>query len=81
MINEIAARPFPYYSLNHEQEAYIAPLQAKIGRYVDESIALWVMGEKKITDESFAEFESTLKEMGLDDFMTFWQDVLDTQKK
>ena len=81
MINEIAARPFPYYSLNHEQEAYIAPLQAKIGRYVDESIALWVMGEKKITDESFAEFESTLKEMGLDDFMAFWQDVLDTQKK
>ena len=40
-----------------------------------------IRDEKKITDESFAEFESTLKKMGLDDFMTFWQDVLDTQKK
>lgn len=80
MINDIATRPFPHYSLNYEQEAYIAPLQSKLGRYVDEAIAFWVLGEKDISDESFAEFESTLNELGLEDFMTFWQDVLDAQK-
>jgi len=79
IINAIATRPFPYYSLTYEQEASIAPLQSKIGRYVDESLALWVMGEKEISEESFAEFENTLNEMGLADFMAFWQGIYDTQ--
>ena len=81
IVNAVATRPFPYFTLSYAQEAVVGPLQAKIGRYVDESILHWVTGEEPITDESFAAFESTLNEMGLQEFMAFWQDVLDAQKK
>ena len=44
---------------------------------MDEQLARWVLGEEEISNESFAEFERQLNEMGLESFMTFWQDVLD----
>ena len=77
IINAVAERPFPYYSLTSAQEAEIAPLQMAIGRLVDESIGRWVTGETPINDESFANFEKELKEAGLEEFMTFWQSILD----
>ena len=78
-INAIAKRAFPYYALTYAQQDEIAPLQAKIGRYVDTQIALWVLGEEAITDEAFAAFEATLNEYGLNDFMAFWQNIFNTQ--
>lgn len=77
LVNAVAERPFPYYALTYEQEEEIAPLQAKIGRLVDESLARWVLGETEISDESFADFENALNEAGLEEFMAFWQNVLD----
>jgi hypothetical protein len=77
IINAVAERPFPYYSLTFAQEAEIAPLQMKIGRLVDESIGRWITGETLIDDESFSNFEKELKEAGLEDFMAFWQNILD----
>ena len=71
--------PFPYYTLTREQEAQIAPLQAEIGYYVDMQLARWVLGEEEITDESFSQFEQHLNELGLDQFLAFWQDILDRQ--
>jgi len=76
VLGEQAVRPFPYYALTAEQEKEIAPLQSRIGRLVDESIARWVMGETEISDASFAAFEQALQEAGLQAFMAFWQDVL-----
>ena len=72
-----AQRPFPYYSLTKAQQEEIAPLQAAIGRLVDESIARWVLGEVEITDASFAQFGQDLNDAGLPAFMAFWQKILD----
>ena len=58
---------------------YITPLQNQIGYYVDMQLAQWVLGEKEISDESFREFETTLDEMGLNDFLAFWQGILNAQ--
>ena len=77
--SEYVRMPFPYYTLTREQEAEIAPLQAEIGYYVDMQLARWVLGEEEISDESFAQFEQQLNELGLDRFLAFWQDVLDRQ--
>lgn len=77
LVNAAAQRPFPYYALTAEQEAYIAPLQSRLGRLVDESIARWVNGETEISDQSFAVFEQALQAAGLTEFMQFWQAVLD----
>ena len=79
LIDPYAVRAFPHYALTYAQEAEIAPLQARIGRYVDTQIALWVLGEQEISDETFAAFENTLSEYGLSDFMTFWQNIYDAQ--
>lgn len=71
-----AVMPFPYYTLTAEQEQKIAPLQAQIGYYVDMQIARWVLGEEEISDQSFAAFEEKLKEMDIDGFLAFWQEIL-----
>lgn len=77
--SQYVRRPFPYYTLIQAQMDEIAPLQVKIGTYVDMQLARWVLGEEEISDASFAQFESTLNEMGLNDFLAFWQRVLDQQ--
>lgn len=81
LVTDVALEPFPAYALSLEQEAAIAPLQSAIGRYVDESIARWVLGEWEITDTQFAVFVQELNGRGLQEFMTFWQDILDTRKE
>lgn len=81
LINEVAERPFPYYALTYAQQEEIAPLQRNIGVYVDTCMSRWVLGELEISDETFAEFENTLNEMGLKDFMAFWQSIYDIQCK
>lgn len=68
--------PFPYYTLSQEQSEKIAPLQEKLGYYVDMQLARWVLGEEEISDGSFAAFEAKLRELGLEEFLDFWQDVL-----
>ena len=52
-------------------------MQKAIGRYVDESIARFVIGEWEISDERFALFETELQNLGLEQFLSFWQAVLD----
>lgn len=74
---QYVVRPFPYVFLSREQQAKIAPLQAKIGEYVDVTLARWVLGEEEISDEAFARFEEKLYELGLQEFLDFWQNVLD----
>lgn len=77
LVGAVAAVPFPPYALTEEQEAYILPLQNAIGRFVDESIARWVIGEWETSDDVFKRFEQELYDRGLSEFMAFWQDVLD----
>ncbi len=77
LVSALALDPFPPFSLTRAQEEEIAPLQASLGRYVDESIARFVLGEWETGDEQFSEFEAELKALGLDQFLSFWQDVLD----
>ena len=69
--------PFPYYTLTREQESKVTALQNEIGYYVDMQLARWVLGEEEISDETFAAFENKLQELGLNDFLAFWQDILD----
>ncbi len=68
--------PFPYYTLTREETEKVTAMQNQLGYYVDMQIARWVLGEEEISDESFSAFEAELRELGLDDFLAFWQDVL-----
>ncbi len=80
-LGEIAVLPYPVVTLTADQEAQIAPLQSEIGRYVDESIARFVLGEVPLNDETWQTYKEMLDEMGLKGFVDFWQDVLNAYSK
>lgn len=72
-----AVMPFPYYSLTPEQSAYIAPLQNKLGAYVDTMMGRFIIGDVKLNDINYQQFTDTLAEMGTEEFLAFWQTVLE----
>ncbi len=81
LVADIATDPFPPFSLTYGQEEKLAPLQKAIGRYVDESIARWVLGEWTVDDASFKSFELELDRLGLQEFMMIWQGLLDVNQE
>ena len=68
--------PFPTsYTLTLEESAQLRPLQSELGRYVDESLARFVLGEAELNDESIAQFRQTIREKGMQEMIDFWQNV------
>ena len=74
-VASVARDPFPVFPLSSAEREAIAPLQAALGRYVDESIARFVLGETEVTDEAFAAFEQELITLGVHEFVALWQDA------
>jgi putative aldouronate transport system substrate-binding protein len=74
--------PFPYsYVLSSDQHDFIDPLQAELGRYVDESIAKFVLGELDVnSQEELDAFYAGLKDRGVEKFTSFWQEIYDQQR-
>jgi len=73
--------PFPYYYvLTQKQSSAVNPLQLALGKYIDESIARFATGELDIhSQEDIQTFYNTLDELGVQEFITFWQDIYDQQ--
>ncbi|MDD3334589.1 MAG: extracellular solute-binding protein [Eubacteriales bacterium] len=69
--------PFPTYSLTEEQNAEVLALQNELGRYVDECLARFVLGEVEMTDETIAEFKQGLLDRGSEQMTGFWQKIAD----
>ena len=72
---QTATLPFPLFTLTKEQQDFIAPMQMEIGRFVDESLARFVLGETPLTEESWQDYLLTLEDMGLSSFTAFWQQL------
>ncbi len=78
-LGQVATLPFPQFTLSKEQLETISPMQLEIGRYVDESLAKFVIGETDLNDETWQEYLDNLDGMGLSPFVSFWQKVLSEQ--
>ena len=75
-------RPFPAYTLTTAQEDEIAPVQAELGRYVDESLARFVTGEWNAhSDTAIAAYQDGLAQHGKDGLIAFWQGIADSLTK
>ena len=72
--------PFPTeYTLTPAQEDEITPLQNTLGRYVDESLAKFVLGEwDASSDTAITAYREGLAQNGRDALVTFWQQIADT---
>lgn len=68
---------FPDLPFTREQALQIAPLQLKIGKYVDESIARFVLGEWETSKEQFASFRAELKALGAEELVQIFQKMYD----
>lgn len=70
-------RAFPYYTLTAEESAQILPLQNRLGRYVDEGLARFVLDEVELTDENIAAFRQGLRDCGMEEMLSLWQPIAD----
>lgn len=71
--------PYPYYHLTKEQAAFIAPLQMELGAYVDTMMGQFIRGDVELNDQTWAQFETTLYDMGVTEFIAFWQQILEAR--
>lgn len=76
-LSQVSVLPFPDIPLTQEEASAIAPLQAALGRYVDEAIARFVLGEWATDDAQFAAFREELYSLGLSQFLALWQGMYD----
>ncbi len=79
-INKLCELPFPDIHLTAEQTARVIALQNKLGLEVDLQSGRWIIGEDELTDASVAAFREKLDSLGLPEFMSFWQQLLDQSK-
>lgn len=76
-VADIATLPFPDRLLSAAEQERVLPLQMKLARFVDESIARFVLGEWDVSDEQLDAFDAQLYELGLEEFLAFWQEIYD----
>lgn len=81
MVASYAREPFPPFSLSNAQEQEVLPLQNALGRYVDESIGRWVLGEWETSQAQFDLFYQGLEERGLPGFLAFWQNIYQVEDR
>lgn len=81
-LQKVLVSPFPYYYvLSSDQRNQIDPLQLVLGRYVDESIAKFTLGElDPNSGDDINAFYAGLSERGVQDFVTAWQEIYDQQR-
>ena len=66
---------FPDLPLTREQLDSLAPLQATIGKYVDESIGRFVLGEWDTSPAQFEAFRTELHALGAEKLVSIFQEL------
>ncbi len=74
-VAKTATLPFPDIPFTKEQVARIAPLQHQIGKFVDESIARFVLGEWPLTTEQFQAFKDELNTLGVQELISSFEEI------
>lgn len=81
-LHALTVRPFPLCTLYAAQLDALAPLQATLGRYVDESLARFTLGEWNPDDAAAVQaYREGLEANGQEAMVTLWQDIQDSLTK
>ncbi len=72
-VSRFAQLPYPCVTLNREDEARVAALQAVIAPYAEKTMAAFVTGDLEINDENWKAFGEELERLGLSEMMGIWQ--------
>ncbi len=69
-------KPFPSVWLNLEENDYILNMQNNLGKYVDEALIRFIIGEYELSNENWNKFITSLDEYHIKEFIDFWQNKL-----
>lgn len=73
----VSTQPMPPLYPTAEQLAAADALQEALGAHVDTEIARFITGERPLSPEEFAVFQQELLDMGAQDLVAVWQEVVD----
>lgn len=68
--------PYPPVTLSAADEQRIAEIQKDLSRYAERSMARFVTGDIKLTDENWDTFCRTVTEKGLQEMIGIWQNAI-----
>ena len=76
-LKRVSVEPYPLVCLTEEQEARVAEIQLPLGRYVERTMAWFVVGDLELNDQNWETFCRTAEGLGLSEMVGIWQAALD----
>jgi len=68
--------PYPLVTLEDDVNQRVNELQYQLGRTLDNQMSRFILGEIELNDENWQAFIDSLYGLGLDEFLTIWQNAL-----
>ena len=68
--------PYPLVALEKADQQRVNELQYQLGKTFDNQMSRFILGEIELTDKTWQSFIDSLYGLGLDEFLTIWQNAL-----
>ncbi|MBR3764230.1 MAG: hypothetical protein IKK57_06720 [Clostridia bacterium] len=75
-LRSIDSMPYPLVWLSEKDNARVNELIWQIGRYAEQQMVWFVVGDVELTDDTWAEFCQTVKSLGVDEMVSIFQSAL-----
>lgn len=72
--------PYPYVYLTDAQQARVDELILNITQYAEYQMVWFIAGDVALNDDTWAEFCTTVKSLGVDEMVGIWQTAADEQR-
>ena len=76
-LREIDTTPYPMVWLTEKQNTRMSELIFSIGSYAEQQMVWFVAGDVELNDETWAAFCQKVKELGVDEMTSIWQEAAD----
>ncbi len=77
LLREVDSLPYPLVWLTEADNARVNELIYQIGRYAEQQMVWFVVGDVELNDETWAEFCQTVRDLGVDEMVAIWQHAVD----
>ena len=74
------SEPYPQVYLTQEQQSRVDELIWNISKYAEYQMVWFVAGDVELNDQTWQEFCSKVKELGMDELVSIWQTAANEQR-
>ena len=75
-LRAIDSMPYPLVWLTEKDNARVNQLIYQIGRYAEQQMVWFVVGDVPLNDDTWAEFCETVKSLGIDEMVGIFQNAV-----